>query len=184
MALITLDDVKNFYGITGDKPEDNDLIEELIARYTDLFESYCNKISFEVATYTDYLDSDGGYYIFPEQSPITSVSGIYDDTSWVWSGSALSASNYRIANSNSIVSTIPFTKGRNNIKIIYSAGLNPIPGDLKQALIEEVVRSFKNRKSLDVVSITAADGSISRLSKDLLPTTKSTLDGYKRKYVI
>ena len=184
MALCTLDDVKNFYGITGDKSEDNDLIKTLIDRYTDIFESYCNRISFETTIYTDYLDSDGGYYIFPEQSPITSVSGIWDDTEWSWSGSALSSSSYRIANNNSIVSTIPFTKGKNNIKIVYTAGYSTIPGDLKQVLIEEVVRSFKNRKSIDVVAITASDGSVSRLSKELLPTTTMVLNRYRRKYVV
>ena len=65
MAITTLSEVKEFYGITGDKQEDNDLITALISRFTSIFESYCNRTSFESATYTDYLDSDGGYYIFP-----------------------------------------------------------------------------------------------------------------------
>lgn len=184
MALATLDDVKNFYGITGDKDEDNNLIKALIDRFTSIFESYCNRTSFETATYTDYLDSDGGYYIFPKQSPITSVSGIWDDTGWVWSGNALDSTTYRIVNDNSIISSTPFTRGKNNIKIVYTAGYTSIPGDLKQVLIEEVIRSFKNRKSLDVVAVTASDGSVSRLAKDLLPTTIMVLNKYKRKYVV
>ena len=183
MALTTLDDVKNFYGITGDKPEDNDLIEDLIDRFTSIFLNYCGRTSFSGTQYTDYLDGDG-YYLFPEQTPITSVSGIWDDSNWLWADSALDATTYRIANYNSIVALTPFTKGKNNIKIIYTAGFNPIPGDLKQVLIEEVVRSFKNRKSIDVVAITAADGSVSRLSKDLLPTTILVLNRYRRKFVV
>jgi hypothetical protein len=185
MALITLDDVKNFYGITGDRTEDNDLIENLILRFTSLFENYCSRISFEVQTFTDVLDGSSDYYLFPEQYPITSVSGIYDDSSWVWEeDSALEPTSYRIANKNSIVSLTPFTKGLNNIKVVYSAGFNPVPEDLKQALIEEVVRSFKNRKTLDIIGITASDGSVSRLAKDLLPTTQTILNRYVRKYVV
>ena len=51
-ALTTLDNVKNFYGMVGAKQLDDDLLEDLIDRVTESFQSYCNVTAFKQNTYT------------------------------------------------------------------------------------------------------------------------------------
>ncbi len=71
-ALATLDEVKEFYDMTGSKQADDDLIEDLIDRMTVTFQTYCGVVSFKAADYTEYIDGESTKYIFPKNTPIIS----------------------------------------------------------------------------------------------------------------
>ena len=187
MALVTLSKVKQY----GDQdtitnPERDDLLTTLINRVTTQFETYCGR-TFESAETTEYLDGGGIKFLFPAQYPITSVSGIWSNSSWDWDDDDLiSSDDYRIKNSNYIVlKSSTFSNYDQNIKITYTHGYtaDDIPEDLQQACIEETLRKWKSRNKIDVLSVSLEDGSITHLTKDLLPQTIMTLNRYKKRSI-
>ena len=179
--LVTLDEVKDFYGKVGSTSKDDDLLEDIITRISNVIESYINK-NILSRSYTEYYDGLGVSTLFTKQYPIISVDSIHEDTTWVWgSDSTVGEDDYRIHNDkNHVVFLTTLGNGKQNIKIIYTAGYATVPNDIKQVCITEVIRVYKNRQEVDVLSKTLVDGSVSYSAKDLLLQSKMVLDKYKR----
>lgn len=184
-ALCTKDNVKDFLGITGFKPEDETLIEDTIDRVTDLFENYCRR-KFKSATYTEYHSPQtNDNKIFPKNFPITSITNMYDDPDRSYgSDTLITASEYGVVD-DVYVEWIDgsFSGGTNSVKITYVGGYSTIPEDLTQACVEEVARRFKRRKDLEVTQKTLTDGSRTMLAGDFLPQTKMVLNLYKKRLI-
>lgn len=179
--LCSLDEVKDFYGKFGSTSKDDDLFEDIITRISTLIESYINKnvISRE---YTEYYDGLGVSTLVTNQSPINSVDSIYSDTTWVWgSDTTVGESDYRIHTDKTHVVFLPtLSTGIQNIKIVYNAGYTTVPEDIKQVCITEVIRIYKNRQEVDILSKSLSDGSVSYTAKELLLQSKMVLNKYKR----
>jgi len=184
-ALTTLDAVKEYYGMTGSKQSDDDLIENLIDRVTELFQSYCNVNAFKAKNYTEYLDGMGSKYLFVNNVPINSITSIHDDDEWDFTTDDLvDSSSYRIVDKKYIVNKdYLFSLGDQNIKIVYNAGYSAIPYDLENACIEEVVRRYRHRRDVDVRSKTLDDGTVQYESKNLLHSTRIVLSKYRNNWV-
>lgn len=181
-ALTTLEEVKNYMGMLGSKQDDDDLLEALIDRITDVFENFCNVTSFKETTYTEYYDGTGDKYLFLKNIPVISITSIHDDSDWTWgSSTALDSTEYRVMDDKYIIYQGFFSSGDQNIKVVYKAGYSTIPGDLKQAAIEETVRRYKHRKDFDIISKTM-EGVTENYADPttLLNSTKETLRKYKR----
>lgn len=178
-SLVSLEEVKE--QIKSTIPEEDDFISNLINRYSTLIESYLNKnvLSRE---YTEYFDGGGYSELFVNQYPITSVSGIYDDSNWEWNvGDLIDADDYRVTNdANSIVfNTTTLGDYKENIKIVYTAGYDETPEDIKMVCIKEVARAYTDRKELGITSKSRSDGSVAYLAQSLLEETEMVLDKYK-----
>ena len=179
--LVTLDEVKDFYGKVGSTSKDDDLLEDIITRISNVIESYINK-NILSRSYTEYYDGLGVSNLLTNQYPIISIDSIYEDNTWVWgSNSTVGSTDYRIhEDGNRVVFLTVLGKGTQNIKIVYTAGYAAVPNDIKQVCITEVIRTYKNRQEVDVISKTLRDGSVSYSAKELLLQTKMILDKYKR----
>ncbi|MBW1666718.1 MAG: phage head-tail connector protein [Deltaproteobacteria bacterium] len=182
-ALTSLDNVKEFLGISGNT--DDALLENLIDRVTDLFESYCDR-KFKAADYTEYHDGKGSDKLFPDQFPINSVASIHDDTDWTWgSDTLIDSDDYRIVDGAYIqCKSDTFTDDVQNVKVVYNAGYDSIPEDLEQAAIMQVAWLYKKGKGgglLGVSSKSLMDGSISFTNKDLLPEVRLVLERYRKR---
>lgn len=185
MALASLDDIRNFYGLLG-TGKDDDLIEDLLDQVSKTIESFCDR-TFDSDTYTEYFDGKGSAWLHPTYYPITSVTGIWDDTEWSWGASTeISDSEYRVSNDGRFVllKNTYFGDFRENIKITYVAGYTTIPNDLKLACIEETVRRYKRRQEVDVTGRTMEDGSTTVMAGDMLPQTKDVLKRYRNKRIV
>jgi len=184
-ALATLEEVKDFYGMTGSKQADDDLIEDLIDRITQLFQTYCGWSSFKAADYTEYIDGESTKYIFPINTPIISITSIHDDTDWVYgSDTLIENTEYRSVDERYIVSKDSlFGRGDQNIKLVYRAGYETIPGDLKQSCIEEVTKRYKHRRDIDIQAKSLDDGDATYSESAFLPATKEVLYKYKTMWV-
>lgn len=184
-ALATLDEVKNFYGMSGSKQTDDDLIEDLIDRMTQLFQTYCGVNSFKATNYTEYIDGESSKYIFPKNTPIISITSIHDDSDWSWAVDTLiAAADYRAVDAKYIVYRDSlFTTGDQNIKLIYRAGYENIPADLKQSCIEEVTKRYKHRRDIDVLTKALEDGDVTYSETAFLPGTLETLYKYRTLWV-
>lgn len=189
-ALCTLADVKTYNGISTSTYDT--LIETLIDRVSKQFEMDCDRV-FISANYTQYYDGNKTSYLFVSQYPITTVSGVWDDTNWEWGSSTqISGIDYRVADNNHIVfNTTILTEGDQNIKVAYTAGYTTIPYDLTQACIEEVSVKYNKRENVEVRSKTLPDGTVTYVDggggttvRPFKDSTIETLAFYKRKYAL
>lgn len=183
-ALCTVDEVKEYYQFPskGSRVLDNDLIENLINRVTVNFHNYCGLDQFKSKIYTEFQDGNGKLRIYPYNYPIISITSIHIDGDWLFDNDTLiSSSYYKIVDGLYIsMNNNTFTKGVQNIKIVYTAGYETIPYDLKQACIEEVARKFKNKKNFDEIFRTIEGSQVSKVEQGLLVSTKEVLDNYIR----
>jgi hypothetical protein len=183
-ALATVDDVKSFYQFpkTANRTIDNDLIEDLINRITQFFHGYCGTPQFKSKVYTEYYDGDGYTSLFIHNYPIISITSMNDDSDWGFGNDTLiSSSTYRIVDEMYIVlKDYSFTKGTQNIKVVYTAGYETIPRDLNLACIKEVVRAYKNRKAPDEIFTTIEGNQVTRVQKGLLEDTTQVLNSYMK----
>lgn len=182
-ALCTYNDILLYKDSYEDNavPDNDTLIEELINIKTTEIHNYCGVEQFLAKEYTEYHDGDGGSILFQFNKPLISVSAIYDDSEWVWgTDTTIGSDYYRIVSNNHIVfKTVYPSVGIQNIKLVYTAGYETIPEDLRLACIKEVIRDFNRRYQYDVSSISDGDGSITYVQKGLLKSTTETLEKYR-----
>jgi hypothetical protein len=177
-ALCTLKEFEDYRDKKGNEPSDIDVIIDLINSISTFFENYCGR-KFTAANYTEYHDG-GVQEIFPYRYPIISVSSIHVDSDWEWGSSTLVASGgYITIDDLSIYSSSTFSSGRKAIKLVYRAGYETIPNDLKQAAILETSRLYGLRKDIEKTSVTISDGNVTFIVQDFLPQTKKILEYYK-----
>jgi len=179
MTLCSRDDVKDYLNLTT--AEDDDTIKSLTEYMSAVIDKYCDR-TIESTVTTEYHNGHGVRTLYPNQYPITSVSGIWQDTAYEWgSGTEIDSSKYLVVNSNNILlKSDRFYEYPMCIKIIYTAGYSTIPDDLKFVCITEVVRHLKRRDDPAVISRSSTDSSISYDIGDFLPTSKVVLDRYKK----
>lgn len=180
-SLVSLEEVKNFIGMSGAVADTDDLLEDLINRVSIIFESYMNR-NILSREYTEYHDGKGSMVLFPKQPEITTVSGIWDDYDWEWTDDDLvDSDNYMVVDEVYVVfKNMSLNNYTQNVKIIYSAGYTSTPDDLVQACITEVARMYKNKNQVDITSKTLSDGTVVFSGKRFLPLTYITLKKYKR----
>ena len=170
----------NQYKSAGDS---DSLIKELINYKTQEIHNYCGVVQFKSRQYTERYDGIYSDKLFVNKTPIISISSIYDDVDWNFTSDTLiDSSNYVIDTSKKYIQLKPgyiFNCGSQNIKIIYTAGYETIPNDIKLVCIKEVTREFRRRINFDVSAVTLNDGNISYVEKGLLKSSKDILDKYR-----
>lgn len=182
-ALVSLEEVKRYHYPNMDmsKSQDDDLLEDLIDYITDQFEKYCEVDSFHDNSYTEYADSINGYEQFVKNTPINSITTIWNDPDWLWGDDTTATStDYRIKDDSYITFKYGFYEGNQNLKITYNGGYTEIPGDLKLACIKETARAYKHRQDFDMLSNSLDDGSETVVPPGLMLSTTQVLDKYKR----
>lgn len=183
-ALCSLTDVKLFMGVTGANSDMDDLLSELINRFSVLFETHISR-NILSRSYTETHDGGDFYMLFTAQYPIISVESIHDSSDWSWTDSTLIDSDEYMVTSGGrfnvvVLKSTTFTDYLENVQIIYTAGYATVPEDIQQCIIEEVARSYKNKEEVGVTSKSLSDGSVSYSAQGLLTKTLLVLDRYKR----
>ena len=188
-ALIDLNDVREALGFEPTEGiSENNLFIGLINRTSARIETYCGR-KFKIREYTEYQDGDGSPNVFTDQYPITTVSELWDDTEVLFTDSTndqISSSDFLIYSEEGNIrlyndETI-FSKGRQNIKIIYSGGYTDIPDDLKQAGIDWAITMYRKLKDQTHGYMTkSAGGASSMIDMQAIPReVKAILDSYKK----
>lgn len=183
-ALVTRKQVKDYMRINAADNELDNLINDLIGRVSQLFQSYCGR-NFVAQDYIEYYDGQGRDVLFLDNYPVNSVASVYDDTDWEWNSEDLiESTEYKIADKRFIVFDTLLSNARQNVKVTYNAGFSSIPDDLQQACIEEVGRKIKHRTDFDEVNKTLSDGSVVYQDQNFLPQTVKVLNKYRMKAVL
>ena len=163
MSLFSTADLRTWLSIEDGDQGPNAKLQSLIGAIEDFVDSFTNR-KLEAARYNSdpqftYLDGNGKSFIYLPQYPISHVDSVNIDSDRVFgSGTAVSTADIFFYPSGKMVSEAGyFTGGRRNIKVDYIAGYAPvvggthnaaistypIPGDLKQTMMEMAVESFK-----------------------------------------
>jgi hypothetical protein len=163
MSLISTADLRVWLGIEeGDKTPNAKLLS-LIDSIQDFVDNYTNR-TLEAKVYrTDpdncYYDGNGRPWIYAKQYPLSYVSEVAIDSDREFGSASLvaSADFYWYPNGKIRSEDGYFTRGHRNVRLDYIAGFAPvvggthnaavssypIPGDLKQVMVEMCVESFK-----------------------------------------
>jgi hypothetical protein len=122
-------------------------IQSSISAVSQSFSNYVGGISEQ--TYTEYYDGTGTNMLMIMHTPITSISSVqyqlYPTGTFLNFYEGSLSANIQYDDGGWIeLYDIRFYQGKNNIKIVYSAGYSTIPADIKQACIEEVAMLMDN----------------------------------------
>lgn len=159
MALTTHERVKSYLQIKPDDTSKDVVIAEIIERVSKTIATRCNR-QFEYQAYTEFHHGDGKFRrLVLDQFPVDSVATfqLYDDYNRAYDSTTLIAStDYSVDYANGIVTLdafVPFLKGFNNIKVVYSAGYKVIPEDLERAALLMTVAELLDTQSAMQTSI-------------------------------
>lgn len=185
MSLCSVNDVKTAKGISGTGEDTR--ISNLIGRVQAMFDSYCNRV-FEGADWIEYFDGKGLDSVWVSNPPIYNVTALYDSPDRTYGdGDLMDAEDYVIHSVEGRIRLVDGTFGDGvlNVKVHYKggygSGYTTPPGDLVEALIEQVIFIHKRlqNEDLGVTGRSLQDGSITFEARDLLPSVKMVLDRYR-----
>jgi hypothetical protein len=187
IALVDVDEVKEYLQIDTDTDTTDPWIEKLINAASKRIENYCRGRKFILVTTAidEIFDGNGTSSYFTKYAPIVStISTIY-----YWDGDSWAALTGETHTQNNVKGELyftdgnRFTKGIKNWKISYTYGwaLNSVPADLKDAclmMIGQKKKLFEDNLH-GVSSKSFGDQSIS-YSFDMNKEIKAILNTYIR----
>lgn len=146
--LVTLDELKNFLGITT--TTDDHSLFELLKTAIKSVEDICGR-QFETDDFVEYYDGNGTRFLRLNNYPLLTVDKVYQDLDRVFGEDTLIDSLYIIPDNKSGIiynDSLPFYKGQKTIKVEYTGGytISTIPSDLKQAFILEASALYVEAK--------------------------------------
>jgi len=153
MALITTEELK---AVLSDAQSGDD--EALLTLLVDgVWDLWCKETSrkWELGTYTEFYSTPDGdeREVFLQESPVASVTGLYDDPDWVFGADTkVDASEYLIdADRGIILRMYEFLPGVNNVKVVYTAGYEAadFPASYKLAILEQAAQDYLRLKRFE-----------------------------------
>jgi len=190
--LAQLSTIKTRLGIELFDTTDDVLLTNLIKHVSARFTAQCNRIFDYAANLTyDFRADDTNLIV--HRPPIESVSSFYLKSTEAEGWLLQSATDYLLLPEKAVIE-LPQPLGASSQlgRVIYTGGYVlpganpagsqiPLPDDLEQCCIEQVVYWYQRRTQLGLVSITT-EGSVTQQfqASDLLPQVKATLKHYER----
>lgn len=143
VSFITLDEVKDALNITDTNSDS--ILGSLISAQSAAIQSATNRKLIKT-TYTDYFNGDHDLkQLCLQEFPVSSITTVHDDTDRDYdAGSLISSEDYVVEADTGILrfDTL-LTRGQQNIKVVYVAGYDPVPDDLKLACTYLVAAEYK-----------------------------------------
>lgn len=173
-ALCTRDQVKLYLGGYDTNTKDDQLIDDLIDRATDMIERYCGRV-LSYQSITDY-PSGGGRALVLSAFPVTEASvqiwvssdfpRVYTDATKLVNGT-----DYIVSESTGIVERASgvWPRDLRGVKATFSAGYQTTPPALNWAAVRLVSFWLRGRKYVGISGASGDDGSITRYDHDRLP---------------
>ena len=174
------------------------LLQNLIARGSLQMLRWMNRDHIIATSYTENRDGNDGLFMLPRNFPLISVSSLTvngitipaasDQVSagFVFDGRKVmlrgGSTGFYTLGPYSSQYQYRFTRGFQNVQIVYSAGYASVPSDLQQAAIEGFAYVYRRRAHIGEDS-NSANGQVTiSFSKDMLPqSVLLTLEQYTRK---
>ena len=149
--LVTRAEYKNYLGITSTNKDQE--IDFLIPKVSSLVKTYCRR------SFIDYYDEakteifDGGFSeLILKETPVVNIQEVSISTSYGQSYTKLTKYTDWIDDGDKIRSTslATFTRYIKGYRVIYTAGFETVPEDLKLAVLDLVEYYSKNNSAVHV----------------------------------
>lgn len=145
--LTSLANVKEFLQIKTADINSDAILNNLISRITAEIETFCNRKFIDPGTnYTEFFHGhEWSQHIQIKNYPIVSVISLHDDPNRNYGSETLIATtDYIIESDSGIIRLdgLKFSKGYNNIRVIYRGGYTATPADLEHAAIVRVAERY------------------------------------------
>lgn len=177
MALTTTAAVKQYMGITGSTMDAQ--IESLIPRAQAGILNYLQR-NIERGSITETRDGNGGIALMLRHTPVVSVESVSVNGVTIPAAASRTATGWWLADRVLVLNGYRFSVGIGNVVISYTAGYDPVPGDIAQCCIEIVALLMKRPDHVDVSSKTLAGETIAYLTADMTPSARAALGNYRR----
>lgn len=185
--LCALNEVQAWLGLNTPQytGQDDITIGRLITAASEDIRQETGRI-FQKGNYTEIGSGSGGKQVkyLTKQWPINTVSLVQIDQSVIppspdGISQGYTFTNYDSAGHITLVGHA-FNRGVDNIKVIYSAGYDPIPGDLEQACVELVAYRFTGRGRIGHKSKSLAGEVVAFVTDHYPDQVQRVIQRYKR----
>jgi len=194
--LCVLADLKAWLNIQT-STEDT-LLQSLITRGSLQMLRWMNRDHIVSTSYTENRDGNDSLFMLPRNFPLISVTSVMVNgivipgaADQVSSGYVFDARKIMLRGGSSAFYSVGpyssqfqyrFTRGFQNVQLVYQAGYVSIPSDLQQAAIEGFGYVYRRRTHIGEDSSSASGQVTINFSKDMLPASVlMTLEQYTRK---
>lgn len=193
MALLDAATVREYLPSLTGTGEDSALAS-LISRFDGLASSWCGypasavggNSSFEVKTYTLYLDGPGTKYLHLPVVPVTGITTLHVDVDREYNSDDLVASSdfSLFGDTGEVVLGVDSVQGvwdhgRRSVKAVFTAGFSTTPDAIKHACGVQVAFWYSARNHIGKTSVSAGGGSASVATLELLPEVKQALNPFR-----
>jgi hypothetical protein len=211
-AIVTLDELKDFLGISLTDTAQDDFLQLWINESSNEIEEWIdNKAKSQTIT-NETGRGNGRYKYRPKYYPIVAIGIVgatdaqklasvqyLDDTTWTDLETDLTnfilhnpvnelSTDQNSFNIESLDVAFPLSTGKENIRLTYQAGYSTVPSRIRKACLLLASDLFKqsmkgdSRLGLESVSRSEGGGNSSTRYKDVMVEVDKLLEPYKRKY--
>ena len=194
--LCILADLKAWLNIQS-SAEDT-LLQNLITRGSLQMLRWMNRDHIIATSYTENRDGSDALFILPRNFPLISVSSVMIDNiaipaaaSQVAAGFVFDARKIMLRGGSSAFYSVGpyssqyqyrFTRGFQNVQLVYQAGYASVPADLQQAAIEGFAYVYRRRTHIGEDTNSASGQVTISFSREMLPqSVLMTLEQYTRR---
>lgn len=183
MSICTAQDVRDYMGLSSSAAPDA-VLDPLCAAAEAFVLSYLGRTSLTVASYTETLHGNGADRITPRNTPIKTVTSVTVDGVAVPAATSVTGDGFVYDELCIYWRGGRFGKGIANVQIVYSAGFDTVPEDIKRAAIDIVGEKFTRRSRIGVQSKNIGQESITYRADDVTPFAKQALARYRRHLMV
>jgi hypothetical protein len=179
--LSTLANLKTYLGLTqaGDDP----LLQRLLSAGSKGIQNWLNR-TIASAAYTDTRNGTGHRTLLLSNYPVTAVTSVTVDTIVIPQATSPLVAGWLFDQFGLYLNGYSFTKGFQNVVVVYTAGYAAVPTDLEEACIEWVANKYKEKDRLGQVSKNLAGEIVTFSIKDIPPATRVVLESYRKRILL
>lgn len=187
-ALTTVAVAKSHLGIMPADTSQDDTLTRMINAASQKIEQYCDR-KFKKRQYTDFYDGRGNDRLLLRNWPCDKPTELWDDAGNEFTSSTnlIDAADYTVEQSSDggvgviLVNGIRFSRGNQNVKVVYQAGYASVPYDIEEACLFMVEYLYTMKQDRRVgVSSKGKNGESTQFRDDMPTFILDILDRYKR----
>lgn len=148
--LVSLQEAKAWLDFTDTDSARDQILSSLAEAVSRACERAMGGRNLERTTYTEVLSGGGGVTLPVNNVPIRSVTSVLLNPAT--NSTPLTASTYTFDDNQVILYTGVFPRGVRNVRVVYSAGLDDVPEDVKLAA-KYVIKAFWDARKTDMNSM-------------------------------
>lgn len=176
--LITLDELKVYAGVKPSNTDDDGLLADLVSGASTAVQEFIGRRILS-ASYTETRNGTGRCVLPMAHAPITAVGSITVDSVAIPARTTVPGTGYSFDASLVYLDGYTFTRGMQNITVIYTAGFTLVPRDLARATCEVATFMYRRKDRIGESSKMFAQQTIN-YSRDLDPWTVRVLNQWVR----